>query len=862
METLTDVTLAEVLEGRRNGDVRYMRAFTLYRLLEVLQRVAEHVANCHERKKPCLNLTPEHIRVGTFGRIEIGAGNGARKSSRRTRNAARDDAELAYLAPEQLPGARRKPGPASDVYALGAILYEILCDRPPALSEAARRARESDAVPEPSAIRGGIDPAVAALCVNCLHPDPARRPAAAAFFEHIARYVRRELDWEVIRFGRGARGLDAAEWTTLRGKWRIDGHEWVAGEDSENVLVWNTPVAGSFRFICEGWVESEGELSLIGHGPGPEMQYGRVTSAQLYQGYCFQFGAEHNTCTKLARDGDDVLVIPRMSLRARKRYRIEIEYADGWFRGFIDGKQLLAYQELFPGTGCQVGFYAYARGTHFQPLEIHRQNWALEVPAMQVADEFYKQGYFEAAMERYKQLALRFGGRFEGAEARLKVGACLAKMKRFEEAQQAFGALSGSILEPYALAEEGMLHFRSGPAGDPRVGLERFRTLLARFPGSQAVAAVLKVREPQRPGSLKAGLPLDQDCELRLDLYRMMSRVYDPGVLIQARSHDTVCALLLQMGRYEETLRELLAFKDKLLPMHTTLDWRRSNVIAAALANGRDDLLPPDLRWERADAPYVIPWTGLTLHRLIRSEDPQKALREILEKPSRLKNYDPESSLQDQVLFHLALNRPKDAAKFLEKSVIPKVRPTDFRTTYLIGGALVDARHSQPFQSWIAFLSKHVEILPHSNVARVIALLNARWALEGGRLEEAARCLQGMTPPPHGFTFNDGLLLQIMLSSLGILTSPIQEELQACYELYLTGTELDLARMFFGMKEARPGKLWPHPLWRPEWRLWLALWQEARRNKPAARELAHSAIDARYGLTHSQPALQALLERC
>jgi len=100
-----------------------------------------------------------------------------------------------------------------------------------------------------------------------------------------------------------------------------------------------------------------------------------------------------------------------------------------------------------------------------------------------------------------------------------------------------------------------------------------------------------------------------------------------------------------------------------------------------------------------------------------------------------------------------------------------------------------------------------------------------------------------------------------MLSSLGALGFPGRAELAAAVEKRLAGTALDLARMFLGQKPPTPGELWPHPLWRPEWRLWLGLWLERRGQVEAALEVVRPARDGRWGRTNCQPAIELLLER-
>jgi serine/threonine-protein kinase len=88
----------------------------------------------------------------------------------------------AYMAPEQAAAQRGEVGPHSDVYGLGAVLYQLLTGKPPlegcSVIEVLTKLFEE--VPAaPSSLRGGVPPALDALCLRMLAKDAEARPTAA-----------------------------------------------------------------------------------------------------------------------------------------------------------------------------------------------------------------------------------------------------------------------------------------------------------------------------------------------------------------------------------------------------------------------------------------------------------------------------------------------------------------------------------------------------------------------------------------------------------------------------------------------------------------------------------------------------------
>jgi hypothetical protein len=103
-----------------------------------------------------------------------------------------------YMAPEQAGGRVKELGPATDVYGIGAVLYECLTGRPPFQAETAmstmQMVMEHDPAP-PSLLNPNVERDLETICLKCLEKDPANRYATA---EAVAEDLRRYLDGESI----------------------------------------------------------------------------------------------------------------------------------------------------------------------------------------------------------------------------------------------------------------------------------------------------------------------------------------------------------------------------------------------------------------------------------------------------------------------------------------------------------------------------------------------------------------------------------------------------------------------------------------------------------------------------------------
>ncbi len=150
-----------------------------------VQILAETVHYAHTRGILHRDLKPSNVLVDAGGRPHITDFGLARRldSDATITGSGTIVGTPAYMPPEQASGQTRNITAVSDVYALGAILYELLTGQPPFRAasqlEIVRMVMETQPV-RPRLLNPAVDVRIEAICLRCLAKEPAKRFQSAA----------------------------------------------------------------------------------------------------------------------------------------------------------------------------------------------------------------------------------------------------------------------------------------------------------------------------------------------------------------------------------------------------------------------------------------------------------------------------------------------------------------------------------------------------------------------------------------------------------------------------------------------------------------------------------------------------------
>jgi eukaryotic-like serine/threonine-protein kinase len=189
----------DYVEGKSLADQVGGRPLPAQQAARYVQIIAEAVHFAHQHGTLHRDLKPQNVlidehdqpRITDFGLAKILGDESSLTMSGQVMGSP------SYMAPEQAAGRHDQVGPHSDLYALGAILYELLAGRPPFKEPTIMATMQKVMTAEPAAprsFRSGVPADVETICLKCLEKVPSRRYASA-----------QELADDLDRFLRGER---------------------------------------------------------------------------------------------------------------------------------------------------------------------------------------------------------------------------------------------------------------------------------------------------------------------------------------------------------------------------------------------------------------------------------------------------------------------------------------------------------------------------------------------------------------------------------------------------------------------------------------------------------------------------------
>ena len=204
----------DYVEGRSLADLTREHPLDAHRAASYVKSIAEAIDYAHGEGTLHRDLKPANVLIDSSDRVRITDFGLAKRIDGEAELTATGQVlgTPAYMPPEQASGRHADLGPRSDLYSIGAILYELLTGRPPFQAETPLQTLIQVCNSEPAAPRS-LNPSIPRdlenICLKCLEKLPGRRYGAA---RELQEDLERFLNREPVRCQPVSRWRRAAHW--------------------------------------------------------------------------------------------------------------------------------------------------------------------------------------------------------------------------------------------------------------------------------------------------------------------------------------------------------------------------------------------------------------------------------------------------------------------------------------------------------------------------------------------------------------------------------------------------------------------------------------------------------------------------